>query len=248
MDLLKLGRLAVRSASFQKKEQKAREAIKIAFERCNNPYLSISGGKDSVAMAGIVNDVARQLNRDFVMWAHLSDASFPGTEEVIKTTADRIGREVIIDWSPVSAFDVIGQGSIVRFGKKGYFFSAIEEFVLGEKKDLAFIGVRADESKRRKKAVIVNGMNFKTTVPAPCMVCYPLAWYTLNDVAATIVKYDLPLHPIYNKIAVDNRDIRLGYVTARDLFNKGTAVFLKLNYPSLYNKLVKAFPEVKNYV
>lgn len=251
VDLVKMGEVAARLPSFQKKEENAKEAVREAFARCKNPYLAISGGKDSVAMAGLVNEVAKELGRDFAMWAHLSDASFPGTEETIKATAEKLGREVILDWSPVSAFDVVGQGSKKQFGKHGYFFDAIKNFVETEKKDLAFIGVRAYESGRRMKAVRVHGMNFESTVPTYCKICYPLAWYKLEDVAATIVKYSLPIHPIYSKKWVsvyNNAWIRLGYATATDMLNKGTAVFLKLNYPEIYQKLEQAYPEVKNYI
>jgi len=249
IDLVKMGKVAMQLSSFKKKEERAKQAIREAFERCKNPYLAISGGKDSVAMAGLVNEVAKEMRRDFVMWAHLSDASFPRTEDIIKLTAEHLGREVIIDWSPVSAFDVVGKGSKVQFGKRGYFFDAIKNFVESENKDLAFIGVRAYESKRRMKAARAHGMNFETNVPTYCKVCYPILWYKLEDVAATLVKYNLPIHPIYFKKCVNgNTWIRLGYVTATDLLHQGTAVFLKLNYPELYKKLGEAFPEVKQYV
>ncbi len=249
INLIEIGEVAMQLSSFKKKEDRAKQSIKDAFNRCENPYMAISGGKDSVAMAGLVNEVAKEMDRDFVLWGHLSDASFPATEEVIKLTGEKIGRKVIIDWSPVSAFDVVGRGSEVLFGKQGYFFDAIKNFVETEKKDLAFIGVRAYESKRRMKAVKVHGMNFESNVPTYCKICYPLAWYKLEDVAASIVKYDMPVHPIYFKKCIDKTTwIRLGYVTATDLLNKGTAVFLKLNYPEMYRKLAEAYPEVKNYV
>src|SRR5690606_18113599 len=140
---------------------------KQAFSQCKRPYVAVSGGKDSIAMLGIVDDVAKELGRDFEIWAHLSDASFPGTEETIRETCRIIGREPIIDWSPVSAFDVIDQGSKQQFGKKGYFFDAIKNYVETNNRDLVFIGVRAQESARRRRAVRIHGQIFQTSVPSP---------------------------------------------------------------------------------
>ena len=42
--------------------------------------------------------------------------------------------------------------------------------------------------------------------------------------------------------------IRLGYITSRDLLNKGTAVFLRINYPDEFNKLAAVYPEIRLWV
>ena len=218
-----------------------------AFSLDERAYVAISGGKDSVALAGVVDEAARKAGRDFVLWAHVSDASFPGTVETIRATAERLGRRLVLDESPVSAFDVVGKQSRQAFGKTGYFFDAIRRFVEGEDRRLAFVGVRADESKRRRNACRTQGQIFRSNTPCRHTKCLPLAWFTIQDVAAAIMHYGLPIHPIYGKISLDNKAIRLGYVTALDLAHKGTVAFLKLNYPELYNKLVAVYPEVSRY-
>ena len=40
--------------------------------------------------------------------------------------------------------------------------------------------------------------------------------------------------------------IRLGYITSRDLLDKGTAIFIKLNYPDIFAKLQKSYPNIRN--
>lgn len=249
MLLQELGELRLNMPVYRRRLEKAKSIVGQAFSQCERPYVAVSGGKDSIAMLGIVDDVAKELGRDFEIWAHLSDASFPGTEETIRETCRIIGREPIIDWSPVSAFDVIDQGSKQQFGKKGYFFDAIKNYVETNNRDLVFIGVRAQESARRRRAVRIHGQIFQTSVPSPITACYPIAWFEVEDVAATIIKYGLPFHPIYYKKDLDGNtlNIRLGYVTAKDLLHKGTAVFLKVNYPELYNKLAQKWPEVALY-
>ena len=77
----------------------------------------------------------------------------------------------------------------------------------------------------------------------------------LTFVAAALLDYGAPIHPIYRKCAIGTREnafaedgfIRLGYITSRDIINKGTLVFIKLNYPREWQKLCEAWPEAKNY-
>jgi 3'-phosphoadenosine 5'-phosphosulfate sulfotransferase (PAPS reductase)/FAD synthetase len=243
IDLRKIGPIMQGYPLHEKRILYAKNIIRKAFDSADKCYLALSGGKDSVAMAGLVNDVAIELNRDFALWAHISDASFPGTEETIREIADITDRKLILSASPVSAFDVIGRQSSVAFGKTGFFFNAISE--IEQDHDLAFVGVRASESKRRKKACKAKGPIFSKQKG---LVCYPLIWCDINDVAGIIHRYDLPIHPIYEKKPIKDNAIRLGYITSLDLFHKGTAFFLKQNYPDLYYKFVKAYPKALQYV
>jgi len=57
----------------------------------------------------------------------------------------------------------------------------------------------------------------------------------------------IPTRLSYRHISGDPGKIRLGYVTARDLVEHGTVVFLKENYPELFRKLLRAFPEMGRY-
>lgn len=247
IDLREVGELWRQTPTFRKRLAAALEIAGRGFGALRKPYLAISGGKDSVAMAGVVDQAARQLRREYVLWSHVSDASFPGTEETVIETARRLGREVVIDRSPVSAFDVVGKQSARQFGKSGYFFSAIARFVSQGGYDLAFVGIRAAESRRRRVGAINNGSLFPSKVPVPHWKCCPLTWWTIQDVAAALVHFDLPIHPIYAKIPVGQGGIRLGYATALDLVHKGTVVFLRRNYPDLYRRLAEACPEVSQW-
>jgi len=249
MYLKELGEIRQHSNSFLKKLNTAKSIVRQAFSQCKSPYVAVSGGKDSIAMLGIVNDVANESGRQFSVWSHLSDASFPGTLETIEEACRQIEAIPEIDWSPVSAFEVVTNKIQAQFGKKGYFFSAIENYVKLNNKDLAFVGVRAGESHRRARACKIHGSIFKTKVPSPITVCYPLIYFDVFDVAGAICHYNLPFHPVYSKVPVDGNklNIRLGYLTAKDLLHMGSAVFIRLNYPELYMKLRQAYPEISQY-
>lgn len=218
-----------------------------AMRENEKPYASISGGKDSLAMLAIVSEASRITGVDFTAWAHVSDASFPETIETIKEACEILDCKLIIDECPFSAFDVIGKQSIQRFGKSGYFFKAIKDFVVDGRYDLNFTGVRASESKRRREAFKYNGHTFKTKVPSPITRCDCIAHFKIEDVAACLYEYKLPIHPIYKKRQLENMPVRLGYITSLDLMDKDTLGFLRRNYYKEYQKLIKAYPEALNF-
>ncbi len=250
MYLREIGEISAKSPSFRRKLDTAKNIVRKALSQYKYPYVAMSGGKDSMAMLGVVDDVAAEMGVDFEVFSHLSDASFPGTEEAIVEAVDKLGRKAVLDWSPVSAFEVMGRpGSWSHLGKKGFFFEGIKNYAASAGRDLAFVGVRASESHRRRRAIRIHGSIFKTKTPSPITVCYPLAWFDIKDVAAAIVHYGLPIHPIYGKnpIGEDPLNIRLGYATAKDLLSYGTAVFIKVNYPDTYKKMVNYWPEIRQY-
>lgn len=216
-----------------------------------NPYAALSGGKDSVAMCFILNEAANQCHKSFRIWSHLSDASFPGTEETVREVADRLGRPLDLYISPTSAYDALRNPERRAFGKTGAFFDSVREYA--QDKDLAFVGVRASESKRRSRSANVHGPVFYSSSMGDVTVCHPLIRFEVEDVAAALWEYDAPIHPIYRKTPIgvgrgkEYEFIRLGYITSRDLLNKGTIVFLKYNYPEQYAKLCEAWPEAAAY-
>lgn len=243
-DLRITGAVHRHSHAYRRAKRKAMGVIEQAMGQCERPYLALSGGKDSAALLALCHEAFGP--RELDLWAHVSDASFPGTVETIRACAERVGRPVEIDESPVSAFEVVGQQSRQKFGKRGYFFDAVAR--AAETHDLVFTGVRAAESKRRRKAYWVHGHIFATNTPAPIVRCDAIAHFTIEDVAAVLVEYDMPIHPIYDKIALSDKPVRLGYATSLDLVEKGTVQFLKRNYPALYNRLCQAWPDARDYV
>lgn len=248
IDLAAIGPLHATTREFASRLKRAARFVEEALSQCSSPYMSISGGKDSIAMLGLVATVARAQGRDIEAWAHVSDASFPGTVETITQACATMGVRLMLDESPVSAWDVVGTQSDKRFGKEGYFFTAIRNWLESSKHDLAFVGVRAAESKRRRKAAKAHGHIFETSVPSTHKQCHPLQWWGIEDVAAAIHIYGLPIHPIYRKKPCGTMPIRLGYMTSLDLTEMGSAIFLRTNYPEHFARLAEIKPEIRRYV
>lgn len=252
-DFLEIGKIRAKSKKFEQKWYQAVADCAQQIKEHQKPYVSVSGGKDSGVLAYLVAAAARIAGKEVRIWCHVSDASFPGTEETVREIARQTGLPLDFSRCPFSAFDYLAETDQRKaFGKSGVFYSAVREYA--KDKDLSFVGVRACESRRRMKAAKVNGDFFHSRAMGDIDVSYPLLWFSLYDVAAATVRFDIPLHPIYRKQPVnlgknalgEDAFIRLGYITSRDLLNKGTTVFLRLNYPEIFAKLAEVWPDIRN--
>ena len=252
-EIFECGKLRSKMRAYKNKKLKSIDLCVESLENHRNPYVALSGGKDSVAMAFIVNDAAKKCGKDFKLWVHLSDASFPGTEETCINVSKMIGRELNISRYEQSAFDLLTVDPVQAFGKKGVFFEEVRKY--NKTKDLAFVGVRAYESKRRMKAAKSHGSSFFSASMGNIDICNPLQWFDVYDVFAALYEYNAPIHPIYKKISIDNGTngngepyfIRLSYITAKDLWNRGTMIFIKYNYPEIYGKIIEKCPDVSRF-
>lgn len=252
-DFLECGRLRRLMNSYKMKKSKAVELCVEQLSSHKSPYVALSGGKDSVAMSFVVDEAARIIGSDFTLWVHLSDASFPGTEETCLKVAKMLGRDLDISRCKESAFEMLTIDKVKAFGKTGVFFNEVRKYA--ENKDLAFVGVRANESKRRMQAAKAHGTNFFSASMGNCTVVNPLQWFDIYDVAAILLEYNAPIHPIYKKHSVDIGNnsngepyfVRLSYITSKDLWEKGTVSFIKINYPEIYSKLLRYCPDISRY-
>ena len=251
--LIEQGRLNMCMPTYQRKREDALRVCREQLLTHKRPYLSLSGGKDSVAMAFLADEAARETGTDFTIWTHVSSASFPGTLETCQEVARRLGRKLDV-YDGGDAFAKMSEPQRMAFGKSGTFFESVRAYAAD--KDLSFVGVRAYESSRRMQAAKAHGMVFRSESMGGVDVVNPLQWFRLNDVASLLYEFDAPIHPVYRKFETDtgrNRlgephFIRLGYITSRDLLDKGTAVFLQANYPAQFAALQEQFPELRNHV
>lgn len=252
-EFLNCGKVRAKSESYKRKKEKAIQLCVENLRESNRPYVALSGGKDSVAMSFLVNDAAKIAGKNFLLWTHISDASFPGTIETCQKVSEMLNRQLDVSECEQSAFELLTVDPVKKFGKDGIFFSEVRKYA--KDKDLCFVGVRANESKRRMKAAKAHGMSFYSKSMGDITTVNPLQWFDLYDVSAVLHEYNAPIHPIYKKLTVDNGNnsngepyfVRLSYITSKDLWDKGTLVFIKINYPEIYNKLVISCPDVSRF-
>lgn len=246
-DLMEAAEIYSRSTRFKKKLDDTLYLCKEVLKAHDRPYIACSGGKDSAVMARVLQETGFKMP----LWAHVSDASFPGTKEYLQDLSILTKFPLELSECPFSALETAATSpERQKFGKSGVFYSEVRKYA--QDKDLAFVGVRGYESKRRMKAAKIHGSVFHSKSMGNVDVCYPMLWWKLEDVLAAAFKFSLPLHPIYSKVAIDlgknangeYKFIRLGYITSKDLLDKGTALFLKLNYPDIFVKYSAVYPDI----
>ena len=172
----------------QSRIQTAKNIISEALDQSKCPYLAYSGGKDSLVMLHMV----LQKRPDILVWHwdYGYDLMPFEMEKEILENARRIGAKNI-------RINSSGKGenryrSVRTFYRQ--FFGKIGQFTQEEGCDLAFIGLRTQESgKRKRKASEPFRWNGKL------LECYPLADLTARDIWAYIVTNNLPYCSHYDR-------------------------------------------------
>jgi 3'-phosphoadenosine 5'-phosphosulfate sulfotransferase (PAPS reductase)/FAD synthetase len=167
----------------------AEKIIAEALARANQPYVAFSGGKDSTVMLHMVIEKCPEI----LVW-HWDYGKYyiPRDMEIeIQTNAAAIGaRNIRVNTS--KKYDRAKRSpKNVLFPT---FFGSIQPIMAEQGIDLAFVGLRAQESGKRR---------LKTSEPVRwnkvMWECYPLQSLTARDVWAYIITNDLPYCSHYDR-------------------------------------------------
>jgi 3'-phosphoadenosine 5'-phosphosulfate sulfotransferase (PAPS reductase)/FAD synthetase len=220
-------RLNATTPRFAKKVAKAKQIAREGHAR-GRLFCSLSGGKDSVALAGLLCEAGIDVRS---VYAH-SELVIPDTWETVVAVADRLDLDLHIiqpdpssieegcavvsnilgierkpklgdEWSEWDILNAIPRNHIV-FG----FYDVIGGISAGGNMlvsythehgfDGSFDGRRAEESRARTMQKINVGPIHKHKTDGKWSVC-PLMEWTGQDVWSFILSRDLPIHPYYRR-------------------------------------------------
>lgn len=167
---------------YLKKIHKTQEVIEIALTKFKKPYVAYSGGKDSTAMLYLILQecpAITVIHWDFgpyyiprpIFNSLIENAKRMGAQDIRTPTSSRY-KNLKRGAVNVLGSDFLGK-HIPHLREEGF--------------DLAFIGLRAEESNKRKAR---TKSFFKPE--KGIMSCYPLSKWTFKDVWALIVKNNVP--------------------------------------------------------
>ena len=168
----------------------ARAIIERALESAQKPYIAYSGGKDSTVMAHLVLQCAPDT---MVLHWDYGRAFVPEPiQREILRNARLIGvRNLRIETSPLYA--KLGRRAQNVLGK--HMIGKLLPQLAAEGYDLAFVGLRKQESSKR--AIRLRTNKALSVIPE----CHPLANWDWRDVWAYIVTHKLPYLSLYDQRA-----------------------------------------------
>lgn len=238
------------------KEESASKMILEHYQahRHEGVYLSYSGGKDSTAVAILAKEL--QLPIPLVYFA--SDLDYPENASYVQDFASKYDFDLHVIEAP-SLEQLLDDGAFFNHFKdskniapSSYRKAKIHLPALQAASEVGrsvLWGVRADESAGR--AALLNptrGLTYNKSLET--MMCAPLWNWTSMNVSSLFLRYDVPLNPIYTKLAnlgVLPDKQRVGSVLDGDGLDFGRITQLKRGWPELYEQLRRRFPRIEEY-
>jgi len=239
-----------RISLYKKRVEKTIAVINDAVEKKLSWYVACSGGKDSVVLAHMVNNIMPGIK----IWSEKDEFDFPGERDYMTDLARRYSWDIDIVSPKVSMEEKARRlGVCEDLHSHGTEFS--DEFfyaLIAQQERLyggVFLGLRCDESQRRRRNFMKRGYIYKRKNGKH--TCIPLAAWSADDVFAYLVSNEIPILEVYFKTLHFDGDpckIRKSWYLPSARAASGQCAWLKYYYPDLYYKLLEIDPGVSNYV
>lgn len=223
-------RLHAKTLEFQNRITETHKFIDFVLSQVKNPYIACSFGKDSMVMLHLI----LQHRRDIPVYSFSNKQyDFPDTHRLRWELQEKWNLNLILVERDVSrAVETEDEGGAYN----RLYFSVLREQVQKYKWDCAFVGKRKEEASRRKREIDKKGIFFADAINGK--IAYPIADWMTTDIWAYHTINDLPHHEIYEKqnCGLTRDTIRLG-IMFDPLFDRtGEQIWMKKNYPELYNR------------
>jgi len=176
-----------KTLEFQEKIESSRNIIQEKLKQHSRPYIAFSGGKDSLCVLHLV--LQENPNITVVHWDY-GKYYFP--RSLFQEVQDIISQFLVQDFRVYSSekYDILRRKAINILGQE--FLAEVVPHLKAEGFDLVFLGLRKEESSKRK--IRIQKSQFLTEIPES----HPIADWTWLDVWAYIISNDLPYLSYYD--------------------------------------------------
>lgn len=212
-------------------------------------YGAISGGKDSLAMCGLIQQV--QPGTPFV-WVNqgplgewdscvesLSRLRSDRNWNIVELCPPRSLWNLYLDHGvPVGASMT---SALDRLINRKLIYDPIDEWLESNPCNGCAVGLRK-ESKGRMLGIHKHGTLFQNKQGQ--WVCWPLGHWSVDDIWAYILSAELPYASLYDP---DPRHIRNGPPIGTTGANRGRLTHLRINHPDYWEALVRQFPDLATF-
>lgn len=227
----------------QRRINKAREYVSRCLSVCKKPAVSISGGKDSSVLLGLV----MEQKPDAVVTFYDSGAELPETFETIERLEKRFGFETIIiepEWNMIRLIEhakTLPEGEVLAPGEfKRQLIENPSKYLCKELGiDLFFVGLRKEESTMRLFGLSQMREPVYFNRKLGYHIGYPIKDLKGDDVFAYAAVNGIPMHPFYfdERIDVPRNERRVSSWAGDSTAHRGRWMWLKITHPELHEKL-----------
>lgn len=235
-------KLWAKMPQYKSKVKKTKGLIAQMLNVVSSPYISLSCGKDSCAMASLISEqkpvpmrfVSRGETR--LLYSNLDEVLgyFKSLAPVEEICFDRLFSQ---EWKDADfqTQQTAGKTDIRGLDNSGF--------------DGVFMGLRMDESRGRKISLKYHQSKglphycWKYSDRQFIRMC-PMAEWSAKDIGAYITEHNIPVLDWYKNMGFDSRTAtRLN----RQAIENNTVFWLHIHNPEGYHRLIERFPELKIY-
>jgi len=202
--------------------------------RSADPYVLFSGGKDSLVTLHLVKRVADKNGRKVIAVHVDTTASIPDNLNYVRSLCEELEVELRIVKPRRDYFSLVKKWGFPTLRRRWCcYYLKIEPlkdfFSKQPDPKVVFDGIRATESTRRRNiSQPFWHRHFR------CYCYHPILYWSSTEVEYYIMKYKLPLNPLYDKGFTRASECWCPVFKTVEQFSH-----LKEHYPSFFNKLVR---------
>jgi len=176
---------------FKRKVESAKRVIRQALSIARKPYVAVSGGKDSLTVLHLVLQEKRDI--DVWHWDHGRWLMPRGVErEIVRALRGVCKPEQLVIESSKSLDEEEARWDYKRWYRA--FYGKLNRIAKERGWDLCFLGIRAEESHRRR-------VKYDFFVRGEITICCPIFDWSWRDVWAYVFANKLPYPKVYDKLA-----------------------------------------------
>ncbi len=209
----------------------ARRIISEAMRVCGTWYVALSGGKDSTVVANLVRDMLPEVP---LVWSD-DEWYLPETAAYMERQTNL--RHIRTNAQHTDWFHISGD------------WNGIPDYARAQGWEGAFIGLRQEESNRRRVYLRTHGPLHFAEINRQWQ-CNPIHNWSWRDVWAYIFANDLDYNHAYDRldeIGIEPQNQRIGPLAVDRVLGLGQLGVLKRGWPGLYNEFVAKYPEARSY-